>query len=264
MNKDDDCKNSFGIDYIKDSDFQSQSIDLTNKWDKEWMRYFSLGKDYSFYFYNMDTDNYALNISKETIRSLLQKDFFSARLVKNIKAGLWLKGADIVDKDILEIGCGPGIFGRIASRLVNSYTGIDVSLFALHIAKLCSPKGNIKYIHLFDYENISSLQGSMDVCFGRNFFIHHNYKDSLWLLSLLRDLTKPNGLVLADFHHDPDHIDGLRRLDANNHLSDDYASALYSFDDIDIIKIGEQANLILEKIDTNVDHKCKYVRFRRP
>lgn len=253
-------ENEEGISYVLSDEFQRNSGSLARQWDKEWMRYFSSGKDYSFYFYDMDTSNYALAISPQKISNLGPAEFYDQTLYKEIKGRIWTGGRDLVGKDILEMGCGPGAFGKVAGRFVNSYTGIDASRFALYIADLTSPD-NCHYIHLFDPSSIGSLGNKFDCSFGRHFFIHHNYSDSLWILKFLRDLTKSGGVILADFFSSPETIDGHRRIRCTDALVDEYPSALFDFSDEDIRSLSEDAGLDCVDISHVKDLERRFARF---
>lgn len=250
-----------GLGHVLSKSFQDKAAEQTHRWDKEWMRYFSLGKDYWFYFYDMSSDTYALAVGPKTIAKMSPEEFWSTKFIKNVPGQVWAAGEDLVGKDLLEIGCGPGMFGRISGRFAKSYTGIDVSLFALSIAKLTSPK-TCRYFHLYDPKGLETLARSVDVALGRNFFIHHNYEDSLWLLRFVRDLVRPGGLIIADFFSDAKTVDGARRLTADAELSEKHPSALFSFEDPDIYRIGKEAGLVCEKIEHHAPAQCRFVRFR--
>lgn len=248
-----------GLAHVLSSSFQDKAASETHRWDKEWMRYFSSGKDYWFYFYDMSSDNYALGMSPNTIAKMSAEEVFSTKFYKDIAGGVWARGEDLVGKDILEIGCGPGVFGRLSGRFAKSYTGLDVSLFALSIAKLTSPK-KCRYFHLYDPAGLGTLAKSADTAFGRHFFIHHNYEDSLWLLRLLRDLVREGGLIVADFFSDAKTVDGARRRTAGDPLHEQHPSALFHFEDADIQRIAKDAGLRLESIEHRAT--SRYARFR--
>lgn len=220
---------------------------ITHKWDLEWLRYFSSGREYSFYFLNMNTSNYALALPPNVIRRLNAEQFFSAKLYKDIRGGVFLPGASFVGKRVLEIGCGPGIFGRMASRFTEHYTGIDASLFALSIAKLCSPASNTTYVHLFDMSHLVSLRQSVDTCFGRHFFIHMNYIKALEILGLLKEFLRPGGTISADFHHDADYSQRERRFSARD-VESEHSSALYHYEEKDISDLAEKTGLELTQL----------------
>lgn len=248
-----------GLAHVLSDEFQEGRELLTERWDKEWLRYFSLDKDYSFYFYNMDTPDYVLVATPEEISEFTPREMMETVLHKNIRAAIWAYGTDVVGKNILEIGCGPGILGRTISRVTSSYTGIDVSEFALSIARLTSPQ-SCSYVHFFDRDSIRDLAKSFDFSFGRNFFIHHNYDDSLWLLRFLRDVTKDGGVILADFFSDSESLEGVRRVPASAALSVEHPSALYSFTDSAILSITKAAGLTCESIDYVPEKQCRYAR----
>lgn len=250
-----------GLAHVLSKSFQDKAEELTNRWDKEWMRYFSLGKDYWFYFYDMSSDTYALACGPNTIAKMSAEEMWSTKFIKNVPGQVWATGADLVGKDVLEIGCGPGMFGRISGRFVKSYVGVDVSKFALSIAKLTSPK-NCRYIHMYEPALLEPLAKSRDVAFGRNFFIHHNYEDSLWLLKLVRDLVRDGGLIIADFFSDKKTVDNDRRRTADAELHDKHPSALFHFEDEDIHRIAKEAGLRCEKIDHHAPAQCRFARLR--
>jgi len=74
-----------GIEYVASSGFQDNVSRDTIKWDKEWMRYLSIHKDYNFYFYDMDTDNYALSYSPEQIAEFGKKEMYFTKLFENVR-----------------------------------------------------------------------------------------------------------------------------------------------------------------------------------
>jgi SAM-dependent methyltransferase len=238
-----------GIKYVDSEEFQDKVRRDSIKWDKEWMRYFSIHKDYNFYFYDMDTDHYALSYSLRQIAKFSKKEMYSTKLFKNIASGIWVPGIEVVGKKVVEMGCGPGIFGRIAGRFADKYVGIDISQFALHIARLTSPK-TCQYVHLSEVSALREIVKTMDTSVSRNFFIHHNYSDSLWILRFLRDLIKPGGIISADFYYKPELVDGDRRRSATDSLNEEHPSSLFNFTNDDILRIA--ADLKLECVDIDI------------
>ena len=237
-----DARISDGLTHVLSEGFQTSAAKDYHRWDKEWMRYFSIHEDYNFYFYDMDTPAYALRLGPAAIAKFSPEEMYTVKLLRNQAAQIWLDGQHVVGKTILEMGCGPGMLGRMASRFVDAYIGIDASKFALHLASLTSPS-KCRYIHLGDVEKIRELEGVADACVGRNFFIHHNFDDALWILRFLRDLAKPGGLISADFYLSPERIGEPRRYTATDPLDPVHASALYNFSRADILKIAEAANV---------------------
>jgi SAM-dependent methyltransferase len=234
--------------------------EITHAWDMEWLRYLSSGRDYSFYFLNMNTSNYALNLPPSVINRLNAEQFLAAKLYKDIRAGVCLPGSCFVGKRVLEMGCGPGIFGRIASRFCEHYTGIDTSQFALTIARLCSPAANTTYTHLFDVEHLQSLRGTMDTCFGRHFFIHMNYTKAYQVLSLLKEFLSHGGTISADFHHDRDSLNKERHVLAREPEST-YPSALYHYKESDIQHLADEVGLTITMLKHHPGKRVMYASF---
>ena len=250
-----------GIEYVASSGFQDNVSRDTIKWDKEWMRYFSIHKDYNFYFYDMDTDNYLLSYSPERIAKFGKKEMYFTKLYKNINSGIWVPGSEVVGKKVVEMGCGPGIFGRIAGRVCNKYFGIDISQFALYIARLTSPK-NCQYVHLSNVSALREIAGTMDISVSRHFFIHHNYEDSLWILCFLKDLIKHGGIISADFYYNPKLIDGVRIRCATDPLNEDHPSSLFHFNYDDILRLAADSQLEPINIDLIPEIERQFTTFK--
>ena len=251
-----------GLDYVLGSDFQSNIAAQSLRWDKEWMRYLSIHRDYNFYFYDMDTPSYALTVGASRIASFTCKETYSVKLFKTQAAQVWAPGSALVGKTVLEMGCGPGMFGRMASRFVGRFIGIDASQFALHIARLTSPK-NCEYVHLGDADKISELRGVADTCVGRNFFIHHNSVDSVWILRLLKDVLAPGGIISADFYYNPGRVGEPRRYTAADPLDSEHASALYHFEEEDIMGLARECGLEVASTDKQPHLERHFATFRR-
>ncbi len=252
-----------GLRHVASSRFQRLVGLDTVRWDKEWMRYLSNRKDHSFFFYDMDTSNYALNYSPHQIAEFGKREMYFTTLIKDVACRLWLPGSAVVGKRIVEMGCGPGVLGKIAGRFCSEYVGLDISQFALYIARLTCPQ-NCRYVHLSDISAIRAIAKTMDISVGRNFFIHHNYEDSLWILRFLKDLLKPGGIIHSDFHHSPELIDGIRRRCAADPLNEDHPSTLFHFDYDDILRLAADSQLEPLSIDLVPEIERHFAAFRVP
>jgi SAM-dependent methyltransferase len=246
------------------TDFQADATRQKRRWDKEWMRYLSMGKDYSAYFSDMDTQHYALQVSPEFVKNATASEMYNALFLHNVRGRVWASGADLVGKNVLELGCGPGMFGRISSRFVKSYTGLDVSPFALSIARLTSRAEVCSFLLLYEPNKIAPLVKSFDTAFGRHFFTHQNYESALWLLKLMRDLTVPGGLLIADFYSSLGTIDGHRTVPARNTAIEGYASALYSYEESDVRQIANDAGIVLLDMKFIPEENVRLAQFRVP
>lgn len=252
-----------GLDYVCSEAFQRTVEADTTKWDKEWLRYLTLDKDYSFYFWDLSSERYILGHSKEKLRGYDREWWSTERLYKTVGAGVFVDGVDVVDKVVLEMGCGPGIFGRLATRFSKQYIGLDISQFALSIAKLASQPSAI-YIHLSEVDRLKKLEKVADTCVGRHFLIHHNYEDCVWILSFLRDLTKSGGLISADFFANDATIDGHRRRTARDALCTTHASALYHFTDDDVRELAREVGLECTAVEHRPQLERRFALLRVP
>lgn len=250
-----------GLQYVLGDEFQEFIRRNTLKWDKEWMRYLNSAKDYSFYFYNMDTPNYALLHGKQAIAEFTEDQMYHTKLTQLIPPHVYVPGSALVDRKVLEIGCGPGVFGRIAARFTQGYVGIDTSRFALSIARLTSPAQS-RYVHLSDTADLESLKGWADTCVSRHFFIHQNYESSRWLLALLRDLTTEGGTISADFFSNEASLDGGWRRRATAPTNEEHPSTLYDFQDDDIRRIAGETGLECIGITYKPELETRFGSFR--
>jgi SAM-dependent methyltransferase len=165
-------------------DFLSISEEECERWDREWLSYFqhegsrSHCLDYrAFQLPNLAT------ISREKMWETLR---------------IWVDGAAVVKRRVLEIGCGTGYLGKQIGQVAEFYLGLDYSRLALYIARLVSPS-NCKYVFVGDKMIIMQYANSMDTMVGREFFIHQNWDNALVVMKLAHYLLRPGGIVCADF-----------------------------------------------------------------
>ena len=176
---------------------------------------------------------------------------------------IWVEGQQIVGKNVLEIGCGPGLLGKQLGMVAASYLGIDYSRLALSIANLTSP-ANCSYYHLSELAGIFSHVGTMDIMVGRNFFIHQNYQNVIWILRLAHVLLKSQGLISADFYlRNPDIPQGVIHP-ARNDLDEQYPSCGFEFTKEDISQAAKETGFIVENITDNLDLQRRFTYFVKP
>ena len=176
---------------------------------------------------------------------------------------IWIEGRELIGKDVLEIGCGCGWLGKRLGLICRSYLGIDYSELALAIARGVS-LSNCVYLHVSERENLAARAGSMDVMVGREFFIHQNYANALWVLALGRHCLRARGLISADFYlGNPDVPQGVIHS-ARAPLDPNYPSCAFQFTSSEIKQIAAETGLtILDMVDW-LDHQRRFVLFRTP
>jgi SAM-dependent methyltransferase len=251
-----------GLRYVTSPAFETHLRESTAKWDREWLRYFQNARNYKDFFYDMSGPNYALAIARSDMAKFSETEMLAARPFFQYPLLLWARGEEIADKTVLEIGCGPGLMGRILGRLAERYWGLDFSPLAISIARLTSPE-SCRYATLSDAETLNSIAGTIDTAVSRHFFIHQNMESAVWLMSLQRDLLKPGGVLIADFFGDQKNAKGSIRQAA---APTDPArpSAVYWYSDEDVHELAGRVGLDIEHATfVGGDWPRRYVRLRK-
>jgi SAM-dependent methyltransferase len=100
---------------------------------------------------------------------------------------------------MLDVGCGPGMFGRYLVDEVAELHGVDVSEPMVERAARENPKG---FYGLFDGETLPYEEGSLDLAFAVCVFHHVERASRLRLASEMARVVRPGGIV-AIFEHNP-------------------------------------------------------------
>ena len=95
--------------------------------------------------------------------------------------------------DVLDIGCGRGIFDAKAAPRVRSVTGVDITPSEIDAALALRQHDNINFV-VYDAEKISTFNGSFDAAFSR-FCFHH--LDMEKTAAGIRERLKPGGRLIA-------------------------------------------------------------------
>lgn len=233
---------------------------LTNRWDQEWLVYF-LTEDPRPFFVNHEKLEIVTQLEgkspAEVYQTILTEEYGGRALWP---LNIWIEGDHLVGKNILEIGCGPGLVGKQLSKVASSYLGLDYSLLALNIARLTSP-ANCTYYHLSEIDQILGHASNMDTMIGRNFFIHQNYQNLLWLLKLAYVLLKPGGRISADFYQGNPAIPQGVIHSAHNNLDEQYPSCGFEFSTADIQQAAHENGFVVESLFDNLDLQRRFVQF---
>jgi 2-polyprenyl-3-methyl-5-hydroxy-6-metoxy-1,4-benzoquinol methylase len=237
---------------------------LTDRWDREWLNYF-LTEDTRLFHTPYDR----LELQVKNLKKKKASEVYDTSLCSSqddlplLPLHIWANGNDLVKKNILEIGCGPGYLGKQLGHIANSYLGIDYSKFALYLANLTSPE-NCFYHHISDLDGISKKSGTIDTMVGRYFYIHQNYQNAQWVLELAMNLLKSGGVVCADFYlGNPDITQGIIHP-AKSPIDPNYASCAFQFSEQEIIDLAEESGLSVENVTDRLDIQRRFVRFKKP
>ena len=98
--------------------------------------------------------------------------------------------------DVLEIACGSGIVACEFARHTNSVTGIDMTQGMLDEAKKLQLEQQLKNItwQIGDVENLPYKDNNFSIVISR--FGFHHFLNPLKVLSEMKRVCKPNGIVL--------------------------------------------------------------------
>jgi len=201
---------------------------ITERWDREWLHYLAT-EDPAQHLRSAVDMRPATSLDDRRAAAV-----FDTKLVAGFSPlNIWVDGAQLVNKRVLEIGCGCGFLGKQLGHVAAAYVGLDHSQLALSIARLTSPR-SCTYLHMSNADAIATFAGSMDTMVGRHFFIHQNWARCSVVLRLAALLLRPTGRVVADFYLPaPRKRQGIvhpaRHGDDERHPSCAY---LFSLDDI--------------------------------
>lgn len=248
---------------IQSAAFQRDAQEKTTKWDREWCNYFQ--EDYaSLFFFSMNSQDRKLWITTDELLNYKPRDFYFASPFGKYSFEVWTNGVDVIGRNVLELGCGPGAFGKAVSKVAKRYVGIDYSPLALYIAKLVSPE-NTEYFHITDIGNILSLRATMDIVVARHFFIHQNAANVEWILELYNFALKLGCKAVLDFWLHPvgPPVKGATIRDGMGELSPHEASCVYYFAPNVIHKLVEDAGFQMESEEEVPEVDRRFVTIRK-
>lgn len=232
-----------------------------DRWDKEWMHYFAT-EDRFAHLRRYEQ----LTLTGELRGKSAEQTFDSALVTDDgVASGplrIWIEGDAIIGRDVLEIGCGCAWLGKRLGLVARSYLGLDYSEFAIAVARGVSPP-NCRYLHLSEREQIAARADSFDTMVGREFFIHQNFTNAVWVLKLGAFLLKPGGQISADFYlSNPEVAQGVVHP-ARSPLDPVYASCGFAFDERDLKDLADEAGVRLVEIVDRLDLQRRFVRFEK-
>lgn len=112
----------------------------------------------------------------------------------------WIyKQKNIKDLNLLDLGCGPGLYAEKFYELGFQVTGVDLSIRSIDYAKDSSKKKNLD----ITYINKNYLELDLHDTYDVITLIYCDYavlskNERLKLLSIIKKLLKPNGIFLFD------------------------------------------------------------------
>jgi hypothetical protein len=243
-----------GFSIFRTPEFRADVEHNSRRWDDEWLSYWVTEKAYAYkYFINRrKTDDEEAQKHLPRLKGLAEQEFFHFDPMQYDGFAIWAKGQWVSGAVIAELGCGPGMLGKAVGPFCEKYIGIDYSKLALHVARLTSP-ANCRYLHLSEADELESLGSTCDLCVGRFFFIHQNWKNATWILKFYRHLLRRGGRISADFfaQGEQDSIYNNTWLVRNpeDPLNEEHPSCMFSYDNGQILQLAKDCGLELESIE---------------
>ena len=104
-----------------------------------------------------------------------------------------LRGFDLSNSDVLELGCGVGRWAPKLQKAGANYIGTDLSQGMISRARIITPSAN--FVHLTT-DNLPFETGSFDLVLTVTVLHHNSYARQDELIDELLRITKPGGHIL--------------------------------------------------------------------
>lgn len=103
-------------------------------------------------------------------------------------------------KVVLDLGCGSGWLSIFLARHKFKVTGIDISKYAIDLAKAWAEKENLPIdFHPYDIAKIPFEEGSFDAVVANSIFEHFPFEATREIFDILKFILKDNGVLVACF-----------------------------------------------------------------
>lgn len=255
------------------SNFQSveKLKEMGTRWDKEWISYFRRAPDY---FQDYSFPNNEIQKRIKAVETAIENDLnLKNQGIVHKDNPIWTiwgiaaYPSEIRNKQIADLGCGPGGIGRTLGYVAKHYLGLDYSPLALRVGELVSPD-TCTYLVRHKVEEIEKYFSTRDIVFSRSVFIHQNFDQAVELATLGGNLLKSGGVLVADFFlpnkdmYDPEQR-GISRF-AKQDLDTDRPTVGFYFTHEELHEVAKACSLKLESITANSEKQWNIVRFRKP
>src|SRR3989344_3579136 len=151
-------------------------------------------------------ENYFGRIAKEFDLHYKEEETFIDKIINKVFRGKTLKKRmkytideiknDVKNKTVLDIGCGPGHYSIILSKMGAKVTAIDISKEMIQEAKKNAEKLNTKNIKFF-VENFlnSNFKNKFDYSFAIGFADYTNKQELDLLINNMKQITKKKFII---------------------------------------------------------------------
>ena len=139
-------------------------------------------------------------IAGNVLKKHLDKDVDSeSRKITTIDSSVrWIVSYSPDSPSILDIGCGPGLYGTLLDKLVRVYDGIDISPYQIAYAKSHkSENGNTNY-HVCDFQDWYPDKQYDTVLLMYAIYSFYQHDERIQLLRTIKEALKPDGRVILE------------------------------------------------------------------
>ncbi|MCK5371737.1 MAG: class I SAM-dependent methyltransferase [Cyclobacteriaceae bacterium] len=147
------------------------------------------------------------HISKQLLNVHLNSEIdLASRKTNTIKSTVeWiLRSADLRNLNILDLGCGPGLYSEILAKKGHKVTGVDFSAHSIKFANKEAEKNNLNITYLHEnYLELNLEENTFDLViliytdFGTLLPLERNQ-----LLEIIKKVLKPKGTFIFDVLND--------------------------------------------------------------
>lgn len=128
-------------------------------------------------------------------------------------SSLWIAEHSGIKADILDMGCGPGLYGNCLGKMIGSYTGIDISPYQIAYAKEHNSSSDNTRYHVCDFHKWQTKQQFDMILFMYAVYSFYPFEERISLLNNVKGALKPGGCVMIEVFT-PEHYN--RRKDSSD------------------------------------------------
>lgn len=113
-------------------------------------------------------------------------------------SSLWIAKHCTFDANILDIGCGPGLYGNRLGEMIGSYVGFDISPYQIAYAKSHNTSPSNTHYQVGDFRQWQMQQTYDMVLLMYAVYSFYPIEDRICLLRNIKTVLKPGGCVMIE------------------------------------------------------------------
>lgn len=125
-------------------------------------------------------------------------------------SSIWIAELSGARADILDMGCGPGLYGNHLGPLIGSYNGLDISPYQIAFAKAHNSSHDNTHYHVCDFHKWQPNKQQFDmILLMYAVYSFYPFEERSRLLHNIKNALKPDGCVMIEVFT-PNHYDGRK------------------------------------------------------